>query len=314
MRFEHPVSPLGDLSPGRARSIVDERKNRHASRAVNKVENDYYQGTTSHRNGGGSSGWRRRIGQRLRFEVALQWWEWDAIASVADLGCGGADLADYLERTGRSGSYLGVESRREAVEEARRRRPEVEIQCGDLYDETLVEEPVDLAIAIGAQVDGRERTAASERVGAIRRLVRRCDELGDRGAVIVLLDQEAIDERPALALEPALYGVTREELETLRGELSRPSFVVEDFLQTDLALVLHDAKVDVAPDEIDPWSPHERVIEMGCGDDAAARDAAWLWLEAGRPERARHVLETVSRRDRQTDETRLLYDRLAQME
>ena len=250
------------------------------------------------------AGWRREIGQWLRYEAAIAPWDWGAIESVLDLGCGPATLATYMAETGREARYVGVEARDSAVAYARDHAPgAAEIRQGDIYDSDIVDEEFDLVVAIGAQVDGTPPTGDGDRIERVRRLVERCDDLARRGAGLVVLDQGTVRKRPVLSLEPALFGLTVGEAEGLVEDFG--GSIRRDVLETDLALYLGAVGGEVP-------AIHDRVVAYHRKRGGDRVDVAWLWLEAGRPERARKVLDEVIAERGETDEIRHLVDRLSE--
>jgi SAM-dependent methyltransferase len=256
------------------------------------------------------AGWRRRIGQWLRFEAAIEPWNWDEIDTVLDVGCGPASLADYMAATDREAAYTGVECRSEAVEFARDQHPEVEIIEGDLFEPAVVAGQFDLVVAIGTQVDGRPVDGRRERLARVRRLVERCNELALHGAAIVVLKQEMLQARPAFGLEPAIFGVTADELEAL-GDGLEHSTVPREVSGTDRALFVHDGAIFRRERaDADITAVYERVVEQARQNGGGWTDIAWLWLESGYTERARCALERASREEGRDAEIRHLYDRL----
>ena len=263
------------------------------------------------------SGWRREIGQLLRYEAAIAPWDWGAIDSVLDLGCGPGALANYMAETGREARYVGVEARESAVEYAREHVPETaELRQGDIYDPDVVDEAFDLVVAIGAQVDGTAPTGDDDRRERVRRLVERCDGLARRGSAVLVLDQEAIGRRPALGLEPALFGVTHREATESVDRTRELGLVRGDVLETDLALYLRDGSGVFRVEAFSPYDApaiHERVVAYHLDGGGDRIDVAWLWLEAGRPERAREVLDALRDEEGETEEIRHLVERLEQV-
>ncbi len=284
---------------------------------------DGYYSSAERRGAGqlGRAGWRRRIGQLLRFEVALGVWEWERIDSLLDLGCGPATLADYMERTGREAEYTGVERRSSCVEYARAHHPDCEIVEGDLYEWPPDGEQYDLVVAIGAHVDGcpidvegRSIDRDRERAERVGRLVERCSRLAGRGAAITVLDREALRTRPVFELEPALFGIGNDELDAIRDSVDR-STATRKFLRTDRILWLDDGATyrrdrDLQEEGEGKWSAHRRAIEVHRREGGDPVEIAWLWLESGRYEAARASLEALDDRGEAGPEVRHLYDRL----
>lgn len=260
------------------------------------------------------AGWRRRVGQWLRFEAVLAPWNWEEIDTVLDLGCGPAGLAEYMEATGREAAYTGVEDRADAVELGRERQPEVEIIEGDLFEPSVVDGRFDLVVAIGTQVDGRPVEEGRERRSRIRRLVVRCDRLAAHGAAIVVLKQEMLEARPVFGLEPALFGVTAEEMDTIGDRLERAT-IRREVSGTDRALLIDDGTL-LRPGQAgtDLTEVHERVVEYARKQEVAWADIAWLWLESGYTGRARSALEKADGEPGADAELRHLADRIRREE
>lgn len=256
------------------------------------------------------SGWRREVGQLVRFEAALAPWDWEAIDSVLDLGCGPARLADYMAETGRSATYLGIERRESAAEYARDHLPEgAEVRVGDLYDAEVVDESFDLVVAIGAQVDGTPPADEGDRVARVRRLVERCHLLADKAASVVVLDQSVLEARPALGLEPALFGVTDDEITEILQDVAQFWGVQHRMLETDHVAHIDRASVRRAESRV---TVCERAIDVHLAGGGTREDAAWVWLETHRPDRALRELVKLVESTGMTDEIRHLFDRLEQ--
>lgn len=275
---------------------------------------DYYAGRGLARPSWKRSGWRRRIGQWLRFELALEPWDFDEIGSLLDLGAGTGDLCGYLRATGRAAEYTGVESRAEAVAEAREAYPGGEFVERDFFGEWGVEElgreeGFDLVVAIGAQVDGRPAETPRERSRRAGRLWGRLGGLSGGRRSMVLLDQQTVERRPMLELEPALWGVTAEQLRGLVEE----GVVRADALETDLVCYGYRAGAAfdrrVVDGEAEAWRAHRRVARRHRAEGGDPIDICWMWVEAGRAERARAVLQEDDPPD--SAERRLLEERIA---
>jgi SAM-dependent methyltransferase len=94
-------------------------------------------------------GWGKTGRQEFRFAILAD----AAIAtpgsSVLDVGCGFADLYDYLVAGGWSGRYVGVDLVPGLVDMARQRHPDLDVRTADIAELANSEERFDYVIASG---------------------------------------------------------------------------------------------------------------------------------------------------------------------
>ena len=231
--------------------------------------------------------------------------------SLLDLGCGSAELASFASEVGYDLDYTGIESREDVVEAIRTNRPSVDIRQGDLYDFDSGGRSFDLAVAIGAHIDGRAASSSGERVRRLEHLVERAVSLGERGAVVIVLDHEELQSRPGLALEEALWGVTEEELQSVAQTLPGEKVVYSDLLRCDLALLV--ARPGTHLEQPSPESTLEAyatVIERERRGGGEPLDEVWLWLEGGYFERAKRRLDEMGVDVQSSREAGHLYHRI----
>jgi len=250
----------------------------------------YYAGSETRGSAARASGWRRRIGQYVRFEMALAPWDGADVDSVLDLGCGTGELARYLTASGRVREYVGVDRRPRVLARARRRHDGETFLEGDLF-EIPVDRNFDLVVAVGAQVDGRAPAEEVGRVERVERLVGRCRALARRGLSCVILDQKAVRENFALRAEPALFGVTRDELAEVLEVPNLPGNVRSDVLPTDLLAAV--AISGHPPGAMERERVVQRAIEVHRRRGGSRLDEAWIWMEIDAWKRAREVLEDL---------------------
>jgi SAM-dependent methyltransferase len=226
------------------------------------------------------SGWRRAVEQSARFEYALMGWDWSRIERVLDLGCATGELAAWMKWTGRSAEYVGVDRRDDVIEEARRRHPEARFINGDLYGLRDGEIAADLTVGIGTLIDGRPPADERDRRRRLRRLIGTVVATSRVGGVVMALNQDVVQSRASLRLEPAIFGADRTDLERILED-SRPagwqSRVTGNFLSTDLVGVLWNEGV-YAP------RAHTRLQTDACRaaldvGDTQDGDEAWLWRQ-----------------------------------
>lgn len=157
-------------------------------------------------------GWGRNARQEVRFSVLAA----EAIgrrdASVLDVGCGFADLFDYLVRRGWRGRYVGVDIVPALLNTARERHPDLDIRAHDISEGTGTLEPLDYVIASGIF---NAKLPQGDNADHIRRSLKHMFDLS-REAVCVDFMTSHVDYRqpgswhtdPAWALNEAL-GLSR---------------------------------------------------------------------------------------------------------
>ena len=79
-----------------------------------------------------SLGWGRHGRQEVRFSVLAEYAMRNRTASVLDVGCGFADLYDFLRARGWTGLYTGLDIVPGLLEEAHRRNPLLDLREADI--------------------------------------------------------------------------------------------------------------------------------------------------------------------------------------
>lgn len=233
------------------------------------------------------AGWEHALGQAARFEAALA----PVVAGdlVLDVGCGLADLAPYLSEVRPGTRYLGLDALPSMVDAARARHPGVDVRVMDaLADGPLPD--ADVVVAVGALVSGVSLSDDASRFTRARDLARACLTAARRCAVLVALDQDALETRPALAAEPALGGLRAAEAPWVAHHLGAEHAVAR-VLATDLALILWRPG---EPRPTLPAAPVDRALAGPMGRDAAAVDVAWLRYASGDLDRAADALDRAA--------------------
>lgn len=243
-------------------------------------------------------GWRHRLEQWLRFEVVLRGLDVERGARIVDLGSGTGELYRYLSAWGPA-LYLGVEQRKEAVEEARAHHEGGRFLQADFSDLRVDEQgPFDYAVAIGTMVDGAVASDEGRRQ-ALSLLVERLEDLGQKGWALVVLDEERLQKDLIRSLEPSLRGAWRGEIQSLTKGCGEGVVIDEEALPTDLfVLRKHGEDAGALVARISGDGAHLEVLrryeEIG---ELEAADEAWFWMVSGRFERARAALGRVEGSD-----------------
>lgn len=251
-----------------------------------------------------SSGWRRRVGQLFRFEVALANWDETEVERVLDLGCGTGELCRYLRTIGWEVDYLGVDRREAAVDRARRRHAG-NFRVADFTEAALPSSARTLVVVVGGHVDG---TVPEDRLGRLRSLLARAELLGGVGVSILVLDRDVLRRRPMFRLEEALFGATETELRDLGRDVFEAPTVSHLGLETDLAIFAGGTPGGAVTDRAE-------LIErfLGRPFDVSTAERAWLWLECGYVDRASEALGGIAPGEETAEsEVRLLRRRIEQ--
>lgn len=261
-----------------------------------------------------AAGWRHRLEQALRFEIALESLPLAASGEkvrLLDVGCGPGSLWAYLEATGRGAgagiAYTGIDRLEEAVALARRQFPAGEFVHQDVFAfgaEALKspERKFDAVIASGTLVSGVEAVDGAARVHRLEQLVAQCFSLSCGVFCLVVLNQAVVECRVVLRAEAALLGAHAAELHALGQRLVEQEgaaqyAVREDFLTTDLALYVWREGTVAAGflEGAEPFAAHDAVLAGPWGKGATRQERAWLWLEAGAYARADAALNAEPR-------------------
>ncbi|MFU8806835.1 MAG: class I SAM-dependent methyltransferase [Bradymonadaceae bacterium] len=251
------------------------------------------------------AGWRHRIAQALRFEVALEAVDLVGARTLLDVGCGPGALSSYVEATGRDLDYLGIDRYVRVIEHARQRHFEPprgqeakenlgvrSFEAWDVFDGRLDGRSFDAVVAVGTLVSGEVVASEGERQMRLRRLVERLSDLAAGVACLVVLDQDVLESRPLMTLDPALMGARETELTSLAREMGKPFLIRRGFLETELAIhLLNDEKERDELSQESSVATIEKVLQGPWSENLSTGERAWLWLAAGYPPRAAALLD-----------------------
>lgn len=219
-------------------------------------------------------GWRHRIEQAYRFELALEVVRATA-AQIVDVGCGVGGFAEYLRDNGLVRDWVGIERNPRFAAEASRYGPVLTSSFEDVEPSALGEEGEGrCVVAIGTLAGGRP---ARQVLPALCAFAARF-----RGPFcLVALDAARLGARPALSLEHAPSALHAAELLD-RAAREFTSAAVVSISTTDLALV-----AGVSPAALRTNAERFDATVAGVwGDEEPAERKAWLALEVGLPDRA----------------------------
>ena len=279
---------------------------------------DYYRDLYQSRDDARRAGWRHRLEQALRYEVALSLLGLDVSsrARLLDVGCGPGGLLCYMHDTDRLPLlYKGIDALEGAVARALERTRDRSLQRVAEFEQTSLEdfhvdEPFDAVVAIGALVDGEGVATDRARRRRISRFFEAMLQTRSPRGVLILLEQDALEARPLLAMEEALFGLYRREREPMLGAFGERypdlSFSCHDgFLKTDVAIAWRPVG-EATPDARVTSTALDAVLRGPWAEDLERHWHAWLCVEAGQGARARAILDDLP----DSEHVRLLRARL----
>ena len=173
-----------------ALAAADNEMNSTASRvAFARVADHFGALVRQHGYGHEAIDYGSRMGQRQRFDVLTETLTLEG-RRVLDVGCGFADLAEYLNEREIGATYEGIDICPELIEEARRRHPGLPLKVCNLLDEDP-QEPCDVAIA-----NGIFYLLGGEAEGLMQRIVVRMFELAREAVAFTSLSTWADHREP----------------------------------------------------------------------------------------------------------------------
>ena len=176
-------------------------------------------------------GWGAGDREHLRFAVMADVVEQTGATSVLDVGCGFADLHDFLRARGWDGDYHGIDLVGGLLAVARERHPGLALDEADLAAfRPGEEEAFDVVVASGVF---NARLAEEDNLVHIERSVRRMFALARRAICVDFMTTHVDFRHPdAWHTDPA-WALA------LAQQLSRRFVLRQDYLPYEFALVVH---------------------------------------------------------------------------
>lgn len=233
---------------------------------------DYYASLATHPDPARVVGWESPLLQAFRFEAALACVRPGDV--LLDVGCGLGALGTYALAGGRDVDYLGVDAIPAMVARGRAAAPGLDLRVADALAEPLP--ACDVAVAVGTLIGGGSLRSDGLRLARFRRLTAAMTAAARRAVVWVVLDQDALEARPALAADHALGGVRPAEVAWVADALGWP--VAEAPLTRLERLVIFGDAEGAAP----PETLAARVVAAPGATEAPAAEVARLWAAIDR--------------------------------
>lgn len=189
--------------------------------------------------------------QDLRFPVLAGPALRDPHSSVLDVGCGFADLYDYLRGRGWQGRYTGLDIVPEFLELSRRRHPRLDLRLCDITDPGPDIDPHDYVIAASGVFNAR---LSEDNIVFIRKALKVMHGLARVAVSVDFLSTQVDFQKPeAWHTDPAWA------LKTAR-ELSRRVVLRLDYMPYEFALILY---TDDSISQRNAFAGFERSPEFG---------------------------------------------------
>ena len=170
-------------------------------------------------------GWENEQAQELRFEILER-----VIfpgASILDVGCGLGNLYDYLKNREYSFKYTGVDILPQMIEPAKKKNPQAEFICGNLFcDDLLPGKKFDIVYASGIF-----NIELGNNDDFLRNALQKFVSLSNKFIVFNLLHTRSKTK------EAGYYYQTPNNVQKLLPQIKNVTFI-DDYLDNDFSTIL----------------------------------------------------------------------------
>ncbi|MBO1924797.1 class I SAM-dependent methyltransferase [Thiomicrorhabdus sp. 6S3-12] len=153
--------------------------------------------------------WSSREIQQVRFDILARVFAQQAprrekgAFSVLDVGCGFADLRNYLWDKGLDIDYVGIDLSEDMVQSARFQYPDIQVRQGDLFDQDFAAEQFEFVLLSGALNEVVESDQKGQKTGQgsyAKAVIAEMYRICSKGVAFNLLDarNEWVASRPDL--------------------------------------------------------------------------------------------------------------------
>jgi trans-aconitate methyltransferase len=176
-------------------------------------------------------GWGNGGREHLRFAVMADTIQAAGARSLLDVGCGFADLHDFLRERGWTGTYQGIDVVPALLEEARRRNPDLALEEADLAEYHAAESGAfDVVVASGVF---NAKLIAEDNGEHIRRSMARMFELSRLAVCVDFMTTNVDFQHPGAWHTDPAWAVE------LAASLSRRFLLRQDYLPFEYAVVVY---------------------------------------------------------------------------
>ena len=175
-------------------------------------------------------GWGKDGRQEVRFQALTEPIMADLTSSILDVGCGFADLYDYLRECGWKGDYCGLDIVPGLLQIARERHPHLELHCLDITRSALPLRTFDYVLGSGvfnAKLKAENNLSHVERaVGNMVRLARKAVCIDFMSTYVDFQHPDGWHTDPVWAF-------------TVAKKLSRRVMLKHDYMPFEFALIIY---------------------------------------------------------------------------
>jgi len=175
--------------------------------------------------------WESRDAQEIRFSILKDFILANNLTDITllDVGCGLADLYDYLVRFDIRSGYTGIDILPEMISLAKQPHPDLQLIAGDIFADDLLPDRFDVVYSSGIfNID------LGNNYDFLRNAVKRFMSLSKRYVVFNLLADTSLDK------EAGYFYFNKQRVETLLSECKITDYkIITGYLHNDMSVVIN---------------------------------------------------------------------------
>ena len=175
--------------------------------------------------------WESRDAQEIRFSILKDFILANNLTDITllDVGCGLADLYDYLVRFDIRSGYTGIDILPEMISLAKQQHPDLQLIAGDIFADDLLPDRFDVVYSSGIfNID------LGNNYDFLRNAVKRFMSLSKRYVVFNLLADTSLDK------EAGYFYFNKQRVETLLSECKITDYkIITGYLHNDMSVVIN---------------------------------------------------------------------------
>ena len=175
--------------------------------------------------------WENRECQEIRFSILKDFIEDNHLTdfTLLDVGCGLADLYDYLNRFDIHDNYTGIDILPQMIDLAKQQHPNLRLVAGDIFTDDIFSERFDIVYSSGIfNID------FGNNYDFLRNAVKRFMSLSKRFVVFNLLADTSLDK------ESGYFYFNKQQVDTLLCECGCSDYrIITGYLHNDMSVVIN---------------------------------------------------------------------------
>jgi SAM-dependent methyltransferase len=175
--------------------------------------------------------WENRECQEIRFSILKDFIEDNHLTdfTLLDVGCGLADLYDYLNRFDIHDNYTGIDILPQMIDLAKQQHPNLRLIAGDIFTDDVFSEQFDIVYSSGIfNID------FGNNYDFLRNAVRRFISLSKYFVVFNLLADTSLDK------ESGYFYFNKEQVDNLLRECRCSDYrIITGYLHNDMSVVIN---------------------------------------------------------------------------